>query len=77
MSAAASDGPVIIAYPFGVNGVTLRVLEAGAGTETVVFLHGLGARADRWRLNMPPLATAGFRAFALDFPGHGFSERAP
>lgn len=66
----------MIAYPIGVAGVTLRVLEAGEGPETVVFLHGLGARADRWRENVEVFAEEGYRAFALDFPGHGFSEKS-
>jgi pimeloyl-ACP methyl ester carboxylesterase len=66
----------MIAYPFGVDGVRLRVLEAGEGPETIVFLHGLGARADRWHENLEVFAGEGYRAFALDFPGHGFSEKS-
>jgi pimeloyl-ACP methyl ester carboxylesterase len=66
----------MIAYPISVDGVRLRVLEAGEGAETIVFLHGLGARADRWRENLEVFAAEGFRAFALDFPGHGFSEKS-
>jgi pimeloyl-ACP methyl ester carboxylesterase len=53
----------------------LRVLEAGTGPNAIVLLHGVGARADRWRLNMGPLADAGFHVFAIDFPGHGFAEK--
>jgi pimeloyl-ACP methyl ester carboxylesterase len=68
--------PATIAYPYGVNGVLVRVLEAGVGPKTIVLLHGLGARADRWRRNLGVLASAGFRVFALDLPGHGFSEKS-
>jgi 2-hydroxy-6-oxonona-2,4-dienedioate hydrolase len=64
-----------IAYPHGVDGVLLRVLEAGAGPDAIILLHGVGARADRWQLNMGPLADAGFHVFAIDFPGHGFAEK--
>jgi 2-hydroxy-6-oxonona-2,4-dienedioate hydrolase len=52
------------------------VLEAGEGPETLVLLHGLGARADRWRRNIEAFAREGYRVFALDFPGHGFSEKS-
>nr|WP_255520273.1 alpha/beta fold hydrolase [Ramlibacter aurantiacus] len=38
-------------------------------------LHGLGARADRWRTTLPSLAEHGFNAFAVDFPGHGFAGK--
>jgi pimeloyl-ACP methyl ester carboxylesterase len=65
----------IIGYPYGVDGITLRVLESGAGDGVVLFLHGLGARADRWRKNMESFADAGLHAYAIDFPGHGFSAK--
>ena len=41
-----------------------------------MLLHGLGARADRWRQNIETFAREGYRVFALDFPGHGFSEKS-
>jgi pimeloyl-ACP methyl ester carboxylesterase len=76
MTAGSGGQPPTIAYPYGVDGVLLRVLEAGEGPETIVLLHGLGARADRWRENIGAFAAEGFRVFALDFPGHGFSEKS-
>jgi 2-hydroxy-6-oxonona-2,4-dienedioate hydrolase len=53
-----------------------RVLEAGAadGVPTVL-LHGVGARADRGRGNLEPLAAYGLHVFALDLPGHGFATK--
>src|SRR5579862_8928810 len=60
-----------IAYPLGLGGATIRVLECGEGEDAVVLLHGLGSRADRWRRNLPGLAAAGKHVYALDFPGHG------
>lgn len=65
-----------ISYPQAVDGVLLRVLEAGSGPEAIVLLHGIGARADRWRSNVGALAAAGYRVLAIDFPGHGFSEKS-
>src|SRR5690606_29235595 len=56
-------------------GIQTRVLEAGSGP-ALVFIHGLGARADRWRHNLEPLAAAGYRCVAIDLPGHGFASKA-
>jgi pimeloyl-ACP methyl ester carboxylesterase len=64
----------IIAYPAAAAGTQTRVLEAGHGP-VVVFLHGVGARADRWRRNLAAVADAGFRCLALDLPGHGFAAK--
>lgn len=65
----------IIAYPTTAGSTLTRVLEAGKGRETIVFLHGVGARADRWRQNLPAFAEAGYRCLALDLPGHGFAQK--
>jgi pimeloyl-ACP methyl ester carboxylesterase len=67
--------PVVISYPLTVPSAGTRVLEAGDGDRAVVLLHGVGARADRWRENIGPLAAAGFHVYAVDFPGHGFAEK--
>jgi 2-hydroxy-6-oxonona-2,4-dienedioate hydrolase len=65
----------VLAYPLGVGGQVTRVLECGTGERTVVMVHGLGARADRWARNLQAAAGAGCRVFAADFPGHGFAEK--
>jgi 2-hydroxy-6-oxonona-2,4-dienedioate hydrolase len=65
----------MINYPAGAGAVLTRVLEAGSGSNVVVFLHGVGARADRWRHNIPAVAAAGCRCIALDLPGHGFAQK--
>lgn len=70
----------MIQYPIAVGGVTTRVLEGRPrGTDghraNVVLLHGLGARADRWRKNIDVLASAGYRTLALDLPGHGLAQK--
>jgi pimeloyl-ACP methyl ester carboxylesterase len=67
----------MISYPAGIGGITTRVLEAGSGDDVVVLIHGVAARADRWRYNLDALADAGYRAFAFDLPGHGFAEKGP
>jgi len=65
----------VISYPVEAGGVLTRVLECGQGDDVVLFLHGSGARADRWRRNLPGLAAHGYRALAIDFPGHGFASK--
>ena len=65
----------ILQYPLGVGSVVTRILECGSGADHVVFIHGLGARADRWRLTLPAFATAGYHCYAFDLPGHGFATK--
>jgi pimeloyl-ACP methyl ester carboxylesterase len=64
-----------IEYPFGAGISLTRVIEAGEGDDAVIFIHGLGARADRWRRNLPAFADAGYRCYAIDLPGHGFAVK--
>lgn len=63
----------IASYPAVAGGRLTRVLQAGSGDDLVLFIHGVGARADRWRRNLPAVAIAGYRGLALDLPGHGFA----
>jgi pimeloyl-ACP methyl ester carboxylesterase len=58
-----------------VDGLKLRYVEAGSGP-ALLLLHGasLGSSADVFLRNLPPLAKAGFRAIAFDFPGFGLSD---
>jgi pimeloyl-ACP methyl ester carboxylesterase len=65
----------MISYPLAVGPILTRVLEAGSGDRVVVFVHGTGARADRWSSNLDALAAAGCHAYAFDLPGHGFASK--
>ncbi|KWX67330.1 alpha/beta fold hydrolase [Mycobacterium sp. NAZ190054] len=59
-------------------GVCLRVLRyepQGGSRGTIVFIHGLGATAERWTQTMRACAAVGFRSLAIDLPGHGFSTK--
>ena len=62
---------------FEIDDEVLHLLYAGTGDRAVVFLHGVGARADRWRSTMARCAGAGYRTLAVDFPGHGSSSKGP
>jgi pimeloyl-ACP methyl ester carboxylesterase len=58
------------------GGLTLRVAEAGsADAPPMLLLHGWGASIYMWRAWFAPLAAAGFRAVAVDLPGHGLSGK--
>lgn len=65
----------MIQYPIGVNGVTSRVLDSGGPGDLLVMLHGVGSRADRFRLNVEGLGRAGYHAVAVDLPGHGLADK--
>lgn len=43
------------------------------GSPSVLLLHGLGADAASWTLQLPALTGAGFRSIAIDAPGFGKS----
>jgi len=42
---------------------------------SVLLEHGLFVNADHWRRNLPALAEAGFRVFAIDLLGYGYSSK--
>jgi 2-hydroxy-6-oxonona-2,4-dienedioate hydrolase len=63
-----------ISYPLAVASGTTRIIEAGDGP-AVLFVHGFGARADRWRSTVERFAARGYRAIAFDLPGHGFASK--
>jgi pimeloyl-ACP methyl ester carboxylesterase len=46
----------------------------GSG-QPLVLIHGFGASIGHWRQNIPVLAAAGYRVFALDLLGFGKSDK--
>lgn len=59
-----------------VAGEDVPVLEAGdPGSPAVVLVHGFGGSTFSWRLTVPALAAAGYRAVALDLVNFGLSEK--
>jgi pimeloyl-ACP methyl ester carboxylesterase len=50
--------------------------EWGAGERVAVLVHGVMSSSRNWRLLGPELAARGYRAIAVDLPGHGQSPRA-
>lgn len=41
----------------------------------LLLVHGLFVNADHWRKNLPELAAAGFRVYAIDLLGSGYSDK--
>jgi len=57
------------------GGTSVRVVESGpADGPPVVLLHGWAVSAYLWRHTLVGLAAAGYRAIAVDLPGHGLSD---
>lgn len=58
------------------DGVRLRVAARGsADGEPVLMLHGWAASLYSFRFLLEDLACAGYRAYAMDFRGHGLSGK--
>ncbi|HXF34741.1 MAG TPA: alpha/beta hydrolase [Candidatus Acidoferrales bacterium] len=51
-----------------------RVLEAGSGPETLIFLHGAGGHLEAYQRNILSHAEH-FRVFAIDMLGHGYTDK--
>ena len=58
------------------NGARFHVAVAGDGP-LVLFLHGFPQFWWAWRHQLPALATAGYRAAAMDLRGFGASDKPP
>ena len=55
----------------------LNAREWGTGDRVAVLLHGTMADSRAWWQVGPALAARGYRAIAVDLPGHGQSPRCP
>lgn len=56
------------------RGHSIRYTVKGNG-RPLVLIHGFGAAIGHWRNNIPVLAEAGYRVFALDLLGFGGSDK--
>lgn len=69
-------------YPFTVHHVTLTdgrriaYIDEGQGSETIIFIHGLGSYLPAWKQNIEVLKNH-FRCIAIDLPGYGHSSKEP
>jgi pimeloyl-ACP methyl ester carboxylesterase len=69
---ALSWSPATQARSVDVDGVNLRYIVAGEGPP-LVLLHTLRTQLDMFQKVIPRLA-GGYRVYALDYPGHGWSD---
>ena len=58
------------------QGHKIRYTVAGQG-KPLLLIHGFGASIGHWKKNIPILADAGYKVFALDLLGFGGSDKAP
>jgi len=56
------------------RGQNIRYTVLGSG-RPLILIHGFGAAIGHWRNNLPILAAAGYRVFALDLLGFGASDK--
>ena len=58
------------------RGHKIRYTEAGQG-KPLFLIHGFGACIGHWKKNIPILADAGYKVFAIDLLGFGASAKPP
>ena len=56
------------------QGHSIQYSVQGTG-QPLVLIHGFGASIGHWRKNIPVLADAGYRVFAIDLLGFGGSDK--
>lgn len=56
------------------QGYSIQFTAVGTG-QPLILLHGFGAAIGHWRKNIPVLAAAGYRVYALDLLGFGGSDK--
>lgn len=73
MTAQLTDAP-FEAQVWNWQGHDIAYTEVGTG-RPLLLIHGFGASIGHWRKNIPVLAAAGYRVFALDLLGFGASAK--
>ncbi|MFN4299232.1 MAG: alpha/beta fold hydrolase [Thermaurantimonas sp.] len=67
-------------YPFETkkvqlsNDITVAYADEGKGSETIIFIHGLGSYLPAWKKNVEVLRQY-YRCIAIDLPGYGKSSK--
>ena len=58
------------------EGHNIRYSVTGTG-KPLLLIHGFGACIGHWSKNIPVLANAGYKVYAIDLLGIGGSDKAP
>ncbi|MCX6136100.1 MAG: alpha/beta hydrolase [Ignavibacteriales bacterium] len=66
--------PSPVHYAALAGGVNLAYTDEGQGSETIIFIHGLGSYLPAWKKNIEALKGT-YRCIAIDLPGYGKSSR--
>ncbi|MDO6390843.1 alpha/beta hydrolase [Pontibacter sp. BT731] len=56
------------------NGTKVAYTDQGKGSETLIFIHGLGSYLPAWDKNVAELSQH-YRCIAIDLPGYGKSDK--
>ncbi len=56
--------------------MNLAYIDEGQGSETIIFIHGLGSYIPAWKKNIEVLSK-NYRCIAIDLPGYGKSSKNP
>jgi pimeloyl-ACP methyl ester carboxylesterase len=57
------------------RGSEIHYVHKGSGEKTIILVHGLGGGAFTFRNNIDALADKGYKVYAIDLKGFGFSEK--
>lgn len=69
-------------YPYEVKyqklsqDIELAYADEGSGSQTILFIHGLGSYMPAWKKNIAVLKNR-YRCIAVDLPGYGKSSKKP
>jgi pimeloyl-ACP methyl ester carboxylesterase len=69
-----TDAPAPRVRSATLDGITIRYDDYGEGPDALVFLHGWACSSAFWRLQIPAFIGR-IRIIAIDFPGHGESDK--
>jgi pimeloyl-ACP methyl ester carboxylesterase len=58
------------------SGFDIAYTDEGSGSQTIIFIHGLGSYSQAWVKNIDGLKS-NFRCIAIDLPGYGKSSKQP
>jgi pimeloyl-ACP methyl ester carboxylesterase len=76
ISLSQTDSPISFDYQTWLwQGHQIRYTVVGIG-QPMILIHGFGASIGHWRKNIPVLAEAGYKVFAIDLLGFGGSDKA-
>ena len=56
------------------NAIEIAYVDQGKGSETLIFIHGLGSYLPAWKKNIDALQNQ-YRCIAIDLPGYGKSSK--